>query len=57
MQVLEFLRGRDGDRCAVIIVGDPGPELRALARDADETLLKPVDPDYVADRARAYCNR
>jgi len=56
MQVLEHLREhRNGGRCAVIIVGDPSPELRAFARDADETLLMPVDPDYVADRARAYC--
>jgi DNA-binding response OmpR family regulator len=54
MQVLEYLRGNRG-RAGVIIIGDPSPELRTLARDADETLLRPVDPDYVADRARAYC--
>jgi DNA-binding response OmpR family regulator len=58
MQVLEYLRGSNGRaRCGLIVIGDPSPELRALARDADETLLRPVDPDYVADRARAYCNR
>jgi DNA-binding response OmpR family regulator len=58
MHVLEFLRAnRERVRCALIIIGDPSPELRAFARDADETLLKPVDADYVADRARAYCNR
>lgn len=57
MQVLEFLRGhRERVPCGLIVIGDPSPELRAFARDADETLLKPVDPDYVADRARAYCN-
>jgi DNA-binding response OmpR family regulator len=58
MQVLEYLRGSNGrERCGLIVIGDPSPELRTLARDADETLLRPVDPDYVADRARAYCNR
>ena len=57
MQVLEYLRTNRGQaRCGVIIIGDPSPELRTFARDADETLLKPVDPDYVADRARTYCN-
>lgn len=57
MRVLDFLRtNRDNVRCGVIIIGEPSPELRAFARDADETLLKPVDPEYVADRARVYCN-
>lgn len=57
MRVLDYLRtNRDAVRCGVIIIGEPNPELRAFARDADETLLRPVDPDYVADRARVYCN-
>ena len=43
-------------RCGVIILGDPHPDLRTLAPWADETLLKPVDPTYLAGRARAYCN-
>ena len=38
---------------ALIVVGDAGVELRKVA---DETLLKPVDPTYLAGRARAYCN-
>jgi DNA-binding response OmpR family regulator len=55
LAALEYLREqRNG--ASVIIVGEPDPELRTHARDADETLLKPVDPDYVAERARAYCN-
>ena len=57
MRVLDYLRAnREQVRCGVIIIGEPNPELRAFARDADETLLKPVDPEYVADRARVYCN-
>ena len=39
----------------VIILGEPTPELRAHAGHVDETLMKPVDPNYVADRARTYC--
>jgi DNA-binding response OmpR family regulator len=54
LAALEYLREhRNG--ASVIIVGEPNPELRNHARAADETLLKPVDPDYVAERARAYC--
>jgi DNA-binding response OmpR family regulator len=47
---LAHLRANRGT--PVIIIGDPNPDLRNHARDADETLLKPVDPDYVAERAR-----
>jgi DNA-binding response OmpR family regulator len=43
-------------KCGVIILGDPDPEIRTWAARADETLLKPVDPDYVATRARTYCD-
>ena len=53
LAALEYLRANRGT--PLIIIGDPNPELRNHARDADETLLKPVDPDYVAERARAYC--
>jgi ActR/RegA family two-component response regulator len=37
---------------AVIVLGRPSAE---LTRAADETLLKPVDAAYVAERARTYC--
>jgi DNA-binding response OmpR family regulator len=40
---------------AVIVIGDPDPRLRQYAPWADETLLKPVDPRYVATRALSYC--
>lgn len=42
-------------RCGVIILGDPDPQLRTVAPWADETLLKPVDAAYVAQRAISYC--
>jgi DNA-binding response OmpR family regulator len=53
LAALAYLRANRGT--PLIILGDPDPELRNHARDADETLLKPVDPDYVAERARTYC--
>ena len=57
LESLEFLRGnRDSVRCGVIILGDPDPDIRTFAPWADETLLKPVDPGYVATRALAYCD-
>lgn len=57
-QALERLREvKSHGNCAVLIVGDPDPRLRTFAPWADETLLKPVDPAYVASRARSYCNR
>ena len=57
LTALEYLRAnREALDASVIILGDPTPELRSHARAADETLLKPVDPDYVAERARTYCN-
>lgn len=56
MRALEFLRDhRNGSSAHVILIGEADPELRAHATFANETLLKPVDPDYVADRAQAYC--
>lgn len=56
LQALEHLRAnRKAIAGGVIIVGEPSPELRSFAAVADETLLKPVDPRYVAGRARAYC--
>jgi DNA-binding response OmpR family regulator len=42
-------------KCGVIILGDPDPQVRITAPWADETLLKPVDPAYVAQRAHSYC--
>jgi DNA-binding response OmpR family regulator len=57
LRALAYLRDhREHAKCGVIILGDPNPELRTYAPWADETLLKPVDPAYVADRARTYCN-
>ncbi|HEV3485590.1 MAG TPA: response regulator [Vicinamibacterales bacterium] len=55
VRTLDFLR--DGRTCAVIVLGDPDPGIRTLAPWADETMLKPVDPAYVATRARVYCER
>jgi len=49
---------KNGDekiRCGIII-GEPSPEIRTFAPWVDETLLRPVDPEYVARRASAYCN-
>ena len=57
LQTLDFLRDRrDAVKCGLIILGDSDPQIRVLASWADETLLKPVDPQYVAARARAYCD-
>ncbi|MCU1228988.1 MAG: Two-component system, OmpR family, response regulator TctD [Acidobacteria bacterium] len=55
LSALEALRDRDRKATSVIIVGEPDPELRTWGKVADETLLKPVDAAYVADRARVYC--
>lgn len=56
LATLDHLRAnRSSIRSGVIIVGEPNPELRDYAKVADETLLKPVDPSYVADRALTYC--
>ncbi len=53
----EYLRdNRPQIQCGVIIIGEPNPAIRTYAPWADETLLKPVDPAYVAQRARTYCN-
>lgn len=56
MNTVDFLREHRNGTCGVIIIGEPTPELRTFAPWADETLMKPVDPDYVATRARTYCN-
>lgn len=56
-QTLDYLglhRERIG--CGIILLGDPDPALRTHAPWVDETLLKPVDADYVATRARTYCD-
>lgn len=56
LAALEYVReNRAALNARVIILGKPNPALREHARDADETLLEPVDPDYVAERARTYC--
>ena len=52
----EYLRDhRQSIDGGVLLLADPNPELRTYTPLADETLLKPVDPSYVADRARVYC--
>ncbi|HYM61552.1 MAG TPA: response regulator [Thermoanaerobaculia bacterium] len=57
MKAVAYLRdNRDAVKCGVIIIGEPNPELRTFAPWADETLMKPVDPEYVATRARVYCS-
>lgn len=56
MRTVQYLREHRNGACGVIIIGEPTPELRTFAPWADETLMKPVDPDYVATRARTYCN-
>lgn len=57
LQSLELLQKDKAQRqCGVILLGEPDPNIRTFAPWADETLLKPVDPDYVATRARAYCD-
>jgi len=57
LQALEFLRGaKENIGCGVLILGDSDPQIRTYAPWADETLLKPVDPAYVATRARSYCD-
>jgi DNA-binding response OmpR family regulator len=56
LQAAAYLREhREKAECGVIILGDPDPAIRTFAPWADETLLKPVDPDYVAQRALVYC--
>lgn len=58
VQVLDLVRGaRERHACGVILLGDADPQLRTIAPWADETLLKPVDANYVAQRARTYCDR
>lgn len=47
---------RERSLCGVLILGDPDPRIRTFAPWADETLMKPVDAAYVAQRARTYCN-
>ncbi|HEY0158405.1 MAG TPA: response regulator [Thermoanaerobaculia bacterium] len=57
LRSLEFLRSEKPKiKCGVIILGDPSPQIRTYAPWADETLLKPVDAQYVVSRARAYCD-
>lgn len=56
LQALDYLRDhQETVKCGVILLGDPDPGIRTYAPWADETLLKPVDPGYVAVRARSYC--
>ena len=57
LEALDHLQAnRDTAKCGVILLGDPDPGIRMYAPWADETLLKPVDANYVATRARTYCD-
>ena len=57
LRALDYLRdAKESIGCGVLILGDPDPQIRTYAPWADETLLKPVDPAYVATRARTYCD-
>ena len=57
LRALEYLRNEKTHiKCGVIILGDPNPQIRTYAPWADETLLKPVDAQYVTTRARSYCD-
>jgi DNA-binding response OmpR family regulator len=57
LDVLDYLKQRRAqlNGTAILIIGESDPELRSYAMVADETLLKPVDSNYVAERARIYC--
>ena len=56
VMTLEYLRDhRDKFRCGIIIIGEPNPQIRTFAPWVNDTLMRPVDPDYVATRARTYC--
>lgn len=57
LRTLDYLREhREAIGCGVLILGEPDPGIRNYAPWADETFLKPVDPSYVATRARSYCD-
>jgi two-component system response regulator RegA len=57
VRALDHIRDHRQDAlCGVLILGEPDPRIRTFAPWADETLMKPVDADYVANRARTYCN-
>ena len=56
LKLLDYLRDhRENMKCGVIIIGEPDPALRTFAPWVDETLMKPVDAEYVVKRARTYC--
>ena len=55
-QLVDYVRDHRSDLgVSIIVLGEPNPDLRTIAFFADETLLTPVDPVYVAERARVYC--
>ena len=56
VKMLDYLKDhREHMKCGVIIIGESDPALRTFAPWVDETLMKPVDPEYIAQRARVYC--
>jgi DNA-binding response OmpR family regulator len=56
LDALEYIAAnRASMKGGIIILGEPNPELRSHSKSVDETLIKPVDPAYVAKRASTYC--
>lgn len=59
LEVLDYIRrNRSAIDSKVIIVSGVDPRLRQSAdfTSAEEVLLKPVDFNYVAERAKRYCS-
>lgn len=57
LAALAYLRdNRATIASGLIVMGEPSADLRTYAKVADETLLKPVDPSYVAERAQRQCH-
>lgn len=54
LEALDYLR--DNKKAYVIVLSESNPDLRAHVKFADETLLKPVDAEYVVERARSHCH-
>jgi DNA-binding NtrC family response regulator len=56
LDVLDYIAAnRDSITARLIIIGEPNAALRTHSKGADETLIRPVSADYVAQRARTYC--
>lgn len=56
LEVLDYIgANRDAVGARLIIIGEANPELSRHSKAADETLIKPVSAEFVAERARTYC--